>query len=54
MTLQTVNVTIVDDNLLEIDETFGASLALVNPDADVRVQLRPHLADVAILDEDGE
>jgi hypothetical protein len=54
MTLQTVNVTIVDDNLLEIDELFSASLALVNPDADARVQLRPDSADVTILDEDGE
>jgi hypothetical protein len=54
MTLQTVNVTIVDDDLLEIDEVFSASLTLVNPDADARVQLQPDSANVIILDEDGE
>ena len=54
MNLQTVNVNIEDDDLLEIDEVFSASLALENPDIDSRVQLRPDLADVTILDEDGE
>ena len=55
MDLQIVNVTIEDDDLLEIDEIlFSASLALENPDTDSRVQLRPDLADVTILDEDGE
>jgi hypothetical protein len=54
MTLQTVNVNIVDDDLLEIDEVFSASLALVNPDADERVQLQPDSAIVTIIDEDGE
>ena len=52
--LQTRNVNIVDDNLLEIDEMFRASLALVNPVTDSRVQLRPDLADITIFDEDGE
>ena len=52
--LQTVNVNIEDDDLLEIDEVFSASLALENPDTDSRVQLRPDSADVTILDEDGE
>ena len=54
MNLQTVNVNIEDDDLLEIDEIFSASLALENPDTDSRVQLRPDLADITILDEDGE
>ena len=52
--LQTVNVNIEDDDLLEIDEIFRASLALVNADIDSRVQLQPDLADVTIFDEDGE
>ena len=54
MNLQIVNVNIEDDDLLEIDEIFRASLALVNPDTDSRVQLRPDSADVTILDEDSE
>ena len=55
MDLQIVNVTIEDDDLLEIDEIlFSASLALENPDTDSRVQLRPGLAVIIILDEDGE
>ena len=51
---QIVNVTIENDDLLEIDEIFIASLALENPDTDSRVQLRPVLAIITILDEDGE
>ena len=55
MTLQTVNVNIVNDTLLEIDEVFSASLALVNPADDAaRVNLQPDSADVTILDDDGE
>ena len=54
MILRTINMTIEDDNLLEIDEAFSASLALENPDADSRVQLQPDSADITILDEDGE
>ena len=54
MNLQTVNVNIEDDDLLEIDEIFRASLALENPDTDSRVQLRPDSADVTILDENSE
>ena len=54
MDLQIVNVTIEDDDLLEIDKIFIAWLALENPDTDSRVQFRPGLAVITILDEDGE
>ena len=54
MTVQPVNVNIVNDDLLEIDEVFSASLTLVNPVIDARVQLLPNSAEVTILDEDGK
>ena len=54
MNFQTVNVNIEDDDILEIDELFSASLALVNPDTDSRVQFRPNLAVITIFDEDSE
>ena len=51
-TIQSVQVTIVDDDLLEIDEVFTASLELVNAvDAD-RVVLMPASATVTIFDDD--
>ena len=52
--LQTVNVNIEDDDLLETDEMFSALLALENPDTDSRIQLQPDLVDIIILDEDGK
>ena len=54
MTLQAVNMNIVNDALLEIDEVFSASLALVNTEDVTRALLRPDSAEVIILDEDGE
>ena len=48
VTLRTVNVSIVDDDLLEIDEVFTASLTLENT-ADAA-----HSAEVTLLDEDSE
>ena len=54
VSLQTVNVSIVDDNLLEIDEIFTASLALENAADAARVILHPNSTEVTILDEDGE
>ena len=54
MILQLVNVSIVNDDLLEIDEVFTASLALVNAADAARVILQPNSAEVTILDEDSE
>ena len=49
-----MSVSIEDDNLLEIDEMFNASLALENgTDAD-GVVLQSDLAVITILDEDGK
>ena len=53
-TTQTVQVMIVDDNLLEIDEVFTASLALVNDGDASRVILMPISASVTIFDDDSE
>ena len=54
VSLQTVNVSIVNDNLLEIDEVFTASLTLENTADAARVNLQPDSAEVTILDEDSE
>ena len=54
MTVQPVNVNIVNDDLLEIDEVFSASLTFVDPVIGARVQLLPNSAEVIILDEDGK
>ena len=54
MTLQTVNVNIINDDFLEINEVFSASLALVNADDAARVDLQPDSANITILDDDGE
>ena len=54
MTLQTVNVSIMNDDLLEIDEVFTASLTLENTADAARVNLQPDSAEVTILDEDSE
>ena len=53
-TVHTVVVNIVDDNLLEIDEVFTATLELVNGDDAARVLLQPVEAPVTNLDDDGE
>ena len=54
-TEQTITVTINDDDLLEINEVFRATLELVNVAADQdSVELQPEEASVTILDEDSE
>ena len=45
---------IVNDDLVEIDEVFSASLSLVNPTADARVQLRPNSAKITIINDDSK
>ena len=45
---------IVNDDLVEIDEVFSASLSLVNPAADARIELRPNSAEVTIINDDCE
>ena len=52
-TIQTVQVSIVNDSVLETDEVFTASVSLENP-ADVsRVELGPFSASITIFDDDG-
>ena len=55
-TEQMVQVTIENDDLLEIDEVFRAMLdhELVNADDVGRVMLTPDVATVTILDDDSE
>ena len=53
-TIQSVQVTIMDDLFLEIDEVFIVSLSLENPVDVGRVELRPISVSVIILDADGE
>ena len=53
-TIQSVQVTIVDDDLLEIDEVFTASLELVNAVDVDRIVLMPASAPVTIFDDDSE
>ena len=53
LTVQTVQVSIANDSLLEIDEVFTVSFSLENP-ADVgRIELELILASVTISDDDG-
>lgn len=47
-------ISIVDDNLLEIDETFRAEISLVLMEDQHCVVLLPSAADVTILDNDSE
>ena len=49
-----MSVSIVDDNLLEIDEMFNASLALENSTDAAGVVLQSDSAEITILDEDGK
>ena len=52
--VQTLQISIVNDSILEMNEVFQASLTLVNAaDAD-RVMLQPSSASVTIVDEDGK
>ena len=53
VTFQTMNVSIVDDNLLEIDEMFRASLALQNDTDAAGVIFQSNSTVITILDEDG-
>ena len=52
-TTQTVNVSIVDDQLLEGNEVFLVSLALKNQTDVHYVQLGPTSASITIIDDDG-
>ena len=53
MPQQSVIVSIENDDLLEIDEVFGATLELVNVQDRDGVMLDPAQASVTILDDDG-
>ena len=53
-TIQSLQVTIEDNLLLEIDEVFTVSLSLENPVDVGRVELRPTIGSVTILDDDSE
>lgn len=50
----TVEVTIEDDGLLEIDEAFIARLELENAEDVDRVMLQPNVTNIIILDDDSE
>ena len=54
VTFQLVNVSIINDDLLEIDEVFTASLTPENAADAARVNLQPDSAEVTILDDDSE
>lgn len=47
-------ISIINDDLVETDEVFSASLSLVNPTADTRVQLQPNSAKVTIINDDSK
>ena len=47
-------INIVDDNLLEINKVFTATLELVNGNDADRIVLQPVEASVTILDNDSE
>ena len=52
--MQTVEVTIGNDKLFEIDELFEAMLELVNTNDAGHVLLQPDVAFVTILDDDSK
>ena len=52
--IQTVNLSIANDDLLEINEVFTVLLALENSADAARVILQPDSATVAILDDDSK
>ena len=55
VTMQTVNLRIFDDNVLENDEIFTVVLELVSPKDDGRVILQPNATVVSIiLDNDSK
>ena len=47
------NVTIIDDNVVELTERFSVKLNRTN-DLDPRITLNPVVAEVDIMDDDGE
>ena len=50
--MQTVEVVIIDDDLLEIDEEFQAMLQLNSSRDQSRVNLQPNTTNITILDND--
>ena len=55
VTMQTVNLSIFDDDVLETNETFTVILELVNSEDDGRVILQPNATVVSIiLDNDSK
>ena len=53
LTVQTVQVPIVNDSVLETDELFTALLSLENPTDVSHVELGPFSASSTIFDDDG-
>jgi hypothetical protein len=51
---QVIPVNIVNDDLVETYEVFSASLSLVSPAADTRVQLQPNSTEVTITNDDSK
>ena len=50
---QTIHVSIVNDQLLEIDEVFTVSLSLEDESDRGRVQLNPSSASITVIDDDS-
>ena len=46
--------TIINDNIAEIEELFRAQLTFGQGQQFTRVRVQPDMADVTITDEDGE
>ena len=54
VTVLTVNLNIVDDDVLETDEKFTAVIELVNSEDNGRIMLQPNTTEVSIiLDNDS-
>ena len=51
---QSIVFTIINDDLLEIDETFTAEISLARMEDKDCLILRPSTAEITILDDDGE
>ena len=49
-----VIIPIVDDDVLELDETFQAEISLQNSEDRNCVILQPNVVDITILDNDSE
>ena len=55
VSIQTVNLSIFDDDVLETNETFTVVLELMNSEDDGRVILQPYATEVSIvLDNDSK